>query len=51
MNSNSCSKGVFTQNRYFLTAVTLLNIRKDVIKTVHVHSGDLTHLSTPNERN
>ena len=28
---------MFTQNRYFLTAVTLLNIRKDVIKTVYVH--------------
>ena len=30
-------KGTFTQNRYFLTTVTLLNIRKDAIKTVYVH--------------
>ena len=29
---------MFTQNRYFLTTVTLLNIRKDAIKTVYVHS-------------
>ena len=33
-----CSKGTFTQNNYFLTAVTLLNKRKDVMKIVYVHS-------------